>query len=53
MRKTLIAKEGFIYTNGESFARVVDLAKGDEGAKWYEITRKEYEQILKEQREAV
>lgn len=49
MRKTLIAKEGFIYTNGNSFAKVVDLAIGNNGENWYEITEEEYQEILKEQ----
>ena len=48
-RKILKAKEGMIYTNGESFGNEIHLAKGDENlnGQWYEITLKEYEEILK------
>ena len=38
----LTASEGHILTDGESYGRIVYLAQGDEGEKWYEITEAEY-----------
>ncbi len=49
MRKTLIAKEGFIYTNGDAYAKIIDLAEDDRAENWYEITESEYEEILRKQ----
>ena len=51
MRKTLIAKEGFVYTNGNAYAKILDLAEGDKAENWYEITEMEYEEILRKQEE--
>ena len=47
-RKTLNASEGHIFTDGENYGRVVYLAQGDDGSKWYEITDEEYQRILEE-----
>lgn len=44
----LTASEGHILTDGESYGRIVYLAQGDEGEKWYEITEEEYQKILEE-----
>ena len=54
-RTKLTASEGHILTDGESFGRIVYLASGDDGAKWYEITDEEYQKILEseENREGV
>ena len=53
-RIKLTASEGHILTDGENFGKVVFLASGDEGEKWYEITEAEYEAIMKEkEREAL
>ena len=52
MRKTLIAKKGYVLTDGVAFVKIVDLAEGDNGENWHEITESEHEKILKEQREA-
>lgn len=49
MRKTLIAKKGYVLTDGEAFVKIVDLAEGDGGEAWHEITEEEYQEILKEQ----
>ena len=49
MRKRLIASDGCVLTNGYLFGKVVDLAVGDEGEGWHEITEAEYQEILKEQ----
>ena len=47
-RKTLNASEGHIFTDGENYGRVVYLAQGVDGSKWYEITDEEYQRILEE-----
>lgn len=44
----LTASEGHMLTDGENYGRIVYLASGDEGEKWYEITEKEYNKIMKE-----
>ena len=46
-RIKLTASEGHILTDGETYGRIVYLASGDEGEKWYEITEKEYNKIMK------
>lgn len=46
-RIKLTASEGHILTNGENYGRIVYLASGDEGEKWYEITEAEYEEKMK------
>ena len=51
MRKSLIAKDGYVLTNGEIFVKIVDLAEGTSGENWQEITDEEYQKILKEQEE--
>jgi hypothetical protein len=51
MRKILIANEGYLYTNGEVYAKIIDLAEGDTGENWYQISEAEYEEILKQQEE--
>lgn len=47
-RIKLTASEGHILTDGENYGRIVYLAQGDNGEKWYEITDKEYKKIMKE-----
>lgn len=47
-RIKLTASEGHILTDGENFGRIVYLASGDEGDKWYEITEREYEAKMAE-----
>jgi hypothetical protein len=47
-RIKLTASEGHILTDGENYGRIVYLAQGDDGEKWYEITEKEYNKIMKE-----
>ena len=48
----LTASEGYVLTDGENYGRIVYLASGDEGEKWYEITEAEYEAKMAE-REAL
>lgn len=45
----LKASEGMILTDGENFGKMVSLASGDKGEKWYEITEAEYQQKLEEE----
>ena len=44
----LIASEGHVLTNGESYASIKYLASSDECEKWYEITEEEYEAKMAE-----
>lgn len=46
-RIKLTASEGHILTDGESFGRIVYLASGDSGEKWYEISEEEYQDKMK------
>lgn len=47
-RIKLTASEGHMLTDGENYGRIVYLAQGDEGEKWYEITEREYEAKMAE-----
>ena len=47
MGNILIAKEGYYYTNGETFSTVIRLGKNDSRDNWWEITKEEKEQIEK------
>ena len=50
-RITLVAPEGYYYTNGIDYAKISYLAEGMNKDDYYLITDKEYEKILKEQEE--
>lgn len=43
MHNVLIAKEGYIYTNGETYAYTIRLGVNDSADNWYEITEQEYQ----------
>jgi hypothetical protein len=45
---TLYADEGMILTDGEHFGTIIHLEVGADASKYHEITREEYEEILKE-----
>ena len=45
----IIADEGMVLTDGQSYGRIVFLAKEDCAENWHEITEAEYEKILAEQ----
>lgn len=47
-RIILKARDGFIYTNGETYGSIVYLAIGESADGWREITREEYQEIQKE-----
>lgn len=52
-RIKLTATGGMMLTDGETYAKVVYLASGDEGEKWYEITESAYQAKMAElEREA-
>ena len=48
MRNILTAKEGKMLTNGEIYGKVIYLAEGMDENNFYEITEREYEQIMLE-----
>ena len=43
MDNVLIAREGYIYTNGETYACIVRLGVNDSADNWHEITEAEYQ----------
>ena len=45
----LIADDGNMLTDDNSFGTTVRLGKGDDGAKWYEITAEEAEKRMNEE----
>ena len=47
----IIADEGTVLTDGQSYGRIVFLGKEDSAENWREITEEEYQEILKEQEE--
>lgn len=47
-RIKLTASEGHILTDGENYGKVVYLASGDDGDKWFEITDAEYQKRMEE-----
>ncbi len=51
-RITLYAEDGMILTDGVHFGTVIHLALGADAESYHEITREEYEQIMKERQEA-
>ena len=42
---TLIAKEGYTYTNGETFGKTVSLGIYENPDNWWEITEEEYQAL--------
>lgn len=46
-KRVLTAKENMIYTNGEFYGRIIYLADNQDGSSWYEITKEEYNEIMK------
>ncbi len=51
MRVSIKASEGMILTNGEIYGSEIFLADGLKAEKFHEITKAEYEKILKAQEE--
>lgn len=48
MRKTLIATEGHILTDGTTYGKIIYLAEGIDESAFYEITEEEYAAIMSE-----
>ena len=42
MDNVLVSKEGYIYTNGETYAHIIRLGVNDSADNWHEITEEEY-----------
>ena len=51
-RQILYAEEGMVLTNGETYGTVIYLAEDADASSFREITKEEYESILKEQEDA-
>lgn len=45
MHNVLIAKDGYVYTNGETFSNVIRLGINDNADNWHEITEEEAERL--------
>ena len=50
---TIFADEGKILTNGVDYGTTISLAEDETDEGYYEITRKEYEEILKNLNEEI
>ena len=49
----LVAREGYIYTNGETYSHIIRLGVNDSADNWHEITEEEYKKILEAEAEEV
>ena len=47
--KKIIASDGMVLTDGETYGKIIFLAKDSDITKWHEITKEEYEAILAEE----
>ena len=48
-RKVLCAEDGMVLTDGETYGAVIYLAEGADASKYREITKEDYEKILRAQ----
>ena len=48
-RIVLKAKDGYVYTNGTDYGKIIYLANGTKAEDYHEITVEEYNKILEEQ----
>jgi hypothetical protein len=46
MTKTIIARDGYIFTDGETYGTQIRLADGVDESDFHEISEAEYEEIL-------
>ena len=51
--KKLIAAEGMILTNGETYGKEIFLGSGDDVSNWHEITETEYAAAMQAEAEGV
>lgn len=51
MREILRARDGYIYTNGEIYGKLIFLAIGEDKNNYYEITTEEFLKKIEEERE--
>ena len=49
MANVLTAREGYVYTNGETFSTVIRLGIYDSADNWHEITEEEAERLQSEE----
>jgi hypothetical protein len=49
MDNVLTAREGYVYTNGETFSTVIRLGINDSVDNWHEITEEEAERLQSEE----
>ena len=50
MERTILkAKDGYVYTNGTDYGKIIYLANGVSADDYHEITEEEYNKILEEQ----
>ena len=49
MNNVLIARKGYIYSDGITYGHKITLGTCDSAENWYEITEEEYEEILKQE----
>lgn len=53
MDNVLMAKEGHVYTNGETYSTVIRLGINDSADNWHEITDEEAEKLQNTELEEV
>lgn len=51
MERIIKSQKGMVFTNGEVFAKEIELAVSDSPDNWYEITVEEAEKIQNERNE--
>ena len=49
----LIASDGFVLTDGETYGRIIYLGKNRKKDEFFEITKEEYEDILKKEQSEI
>lgn len=48
-RTVLKAREGYVYTNGKEYGKIIYLAVGVSPYGYYEITEEQYKQLLEKE----
>lgn len=47
--RILLARNGYVFTNGTAYGKVIELGCGDKAENWREITQEEYEKATEEE----